>query len=370
MNTNDTNFRMTLFYELIQVALGEKERLSRMPSDNEWMHLYEEAERQLVTSVAFDALEVLNRQGLKPPFDLLCDWIGYAEQIKVQNLLVNKRSVEVSQIFSEAGFSTCILKGQGNARLYPNPLARVPGDIDLWVVECEDGTEFTDKTFREKVDKFVHKSFSNVKSGRMHIDYPIFNDVKVEAHYFPRYMFAPWHNKRLQAFFKKHAKEQINNVVSLAGAEGVCAVATTEFNVMHQMAHMMSHTVGEGVGLRQFVDYYYVLKSIKMSKPIINDWATEFRQVGLYEFAQGVMWIEKNLLGIDDTYLIVEPSERVGRFIQKIIERGGNFGHYDKLNTCRRRSCWGRIYGGAYQSLRALRYFPTEVMWKIIGRVV
>ena len=109
---------MTLFYELIQVALGNRTVLSRTPSETEWRDLYKMCQKQSVVGVVFDALDDLNEQRQKPPLDFLYQWIGDAEQIKQQNLRVNRRCVEISRMFAEAGFKTCILKGQGNARMY------------------------------------------------------------------------------------------------------------------------------------------------------------------------------------------------------------------------------------------------------------
>ena len=269
---------MTLFYELIQVALGNRTVLSRTPSEAEWYDLYNMCQKQSVVGVAFDALECLNEQRQKPPLDLLYQWIGDAEQIKQQNLRVNKRCVEISRMFTEAGFKTCILKGQGNARMYDvrslmadgrglkDKMERLskyrqPGDIDVWV--DVDG-RCKKEDVRNKVDQFVHSRFPGVKGGRMHIEFPVFDDVAVEVHYIPRYMYAPWHDRRMQAFFREKAEEQFCNQVTLEGAEGTCAVPTEEFNLVQQLSHMMSHVMGEGIGLRQFIDYYYVLRQFRV----------------------------------------------------------------------------------------------------------
>lgn len=364
---------MTLFYELIQVALGNRTVLSRTPSEVEWHDLYKMCQKQSVVGVAFDALECLNEQRQKPPLDLLYQWIGDAEQIKQQNLRVNRRCVEISRMFTEAGFKTCILKGQGNARMYANPLARTSGDIDVWLMVLGQakrqsrvqGEGFRVKETRQRIDEFVHSRFPEIKGGRMHIEFPVFDDVAVEVHYIPRYMYAPWHDRRLQTFFREKAEGQFCNQVTLEGVEGTCAVPTVEFNLVQQLSHMMSHVMGEGIGLRQFIDYYYVLKTVHGSRFMVQGWDDELREMGLLKFAQGVMWIEKELLGLEDEYLIVEPSERIGHAIQQTIEEGGNFGHHSSLNTFRHQSLIGRAIGGAKQSLRAMRYFPTEAAWKV-----
>ena len=115
---------MELFYELVQIALGQRELLSCTPSAAEWAELFSLAQKQAVTGVALNALEKMSQQGQKPPVNLLLEWIGLSEQIKAQNLLLNKRCGEITRLFSDAGFRTCILKGQGNALMYPDPLSR------------------------------------------------------------------------------------------------------------------------------------------------------------------------------------------------------------------------------------------------------
>ena len=124
---------MELFYELVQIALGQREKLSRKPSDTEWDELFTLSQKQAVTGVTLIALDKLSQQGQKPPVNMLLEWIGQSEQIKSQNLLLNKRCGEITKLFSDAGFRTCILKGQGNALMYPDQLSRNSGDIDLWV---------------------------------------------------------------------------------------------------------------------------------------------------------------------------------------------------------------------------------------------
>ena len=217
----------------------------------------------------------------------------------------------------------------------------------------------------------------------MHIEFPVFDDVAVEVHYIPRYMNAPWHDKRLQAFFRYKAEEQFSNQVTLEGTEGTCAVPTVEFNMVQQLSHMMSHVMGEGIGLRQVIDYYYVLKThgdgianarnftkSNSKSDKLADFRELFCETGLLKFAKGVMWIEKELLGLEEKYLIVEPSEKIGRAIQQTIEEGGNFGHHSSLNSLRHQSLIGRAIGGAKQSLRAMRYFPTEAAWKVIRKII
>ncbi len=67
---------MTLFYELLQVAIGQRECLSRMPTEEAWGMLYDMAELQTVAGVSFVALEKLSGKEQKPPQDLLFDYLS------------------------------------------------------------------------------------------------------------------------------------------------------------------------------------------------------------------------------------------------------------------------------------------------------
>lgn len=115
----------TLFFELLQVVQGQREVLSHHPSDEEWKDIYELSQKQAIAGVVFSAIDKLSSRGQKPPLALLYEWIALAEQIKQRNALLNQRCIELMGMFAEAGSESCILKGQGNALMYPEPLSTV-----------------------------------------------------------------------------------------------------------------------------------------------------------------------------------------------------------------------------------------------------
>ena len=344
-----------MFYELIQVALGQREKLSRSPSEEEWAELFVLSQKQGVVGVVLPALEKLSSKGQKPSTLLLLEWIGLGEQIKERNRLVNQRCIEVCRLFSEAGLRSCILKGQGNALMYPNPLLRSSGDIDIWI----DGT-------REDIKEFVVSRCAGAQDGNMHIQFPIFEDVPVEVHYKPRYSSVPKYDKRLQAWFREKADEQFWHKVRLEDSE-IC-VPTTAFNVVQQMSHIMGHFFVEGIGLRQFVDYYYVLQKLQEEK-CSEDYGTLFDYLGLLRFARGVMWVEHEMLGLSEKFMICEPDERIGRIILKEIEEGGNFGHYDQRYSFRKNGLLARGITDSYRLVKLAYYFPEDALWKIVRKV-
>ncbi len=345
-----------LFVELIHIALGKKEKLSASLSDEEWIELYDIAQKQAVTGFVFDALEKLSEYGQKPPQYILYEWIGQSEQIKNRNVLLNQRSVEVTQIFHEAGFRSCILKGQGNARMYPNPYLRQPGDIDIWV-----------EGKRKDIKKFVFSQTPDEFECYHHIHFSVFEDVDIEVHYTPCTCLSIRGNKLFQEYCKKQITTQVQNVVELSKGIGHVSVPTRDFNVVFQMAHIMYHFFIEGIGLRHFVDYYYVLRSDEIKEK--DKYRDLFNDFGMLRFARGVMWIMHNILCLETKFLLVEEDEKLGEVILNEMTEGGNFGHYDERYKDREKGLLMRGIIDVYRLIKLARYFPSESVWKIVRKI-
>lgn len=122
-----------LFFELLQVAVGNRERLSRVPTAVEWSDLYEESERQAVTGILLQGIEQLPAEQ-RPFQDILLQWIGVGQMIEQQNHHMDGRCKEMLERLNDAGLHGTILKGQGVALLYDTDLRylRQSGDIDVY----------------------------------------------------------------------------------------------------------------------------------------------------------------------------------------------------------------------------------------------
>lgn len=342
-----------LLFELIQVAIGNCKKLSHNPTEGEWGELYSEAIKQSVAGVAFEGVQKLPKEQW-PPQTRLFEWIGTCEQLKAQNRVVNQRSVEITKLFADEGFLSCILKGQGNALMYPNPFSRMSGDIDIWV----DGT-------RARINEFVRKMFTDAFEQEHHIEFPVFGDIPVEVHYMPCTLLSPKTNRRFHEWSERQKDILMSNEVDLPDGAGRICIPTTEFNLVFQMAHIMIHFFIEGIGLRHFIDYYYVLRTNTNRTDITN----HFKEFGLLRFARGVMWIEKECLGLENEYLIAEPDEKRGRVILKEMLEGGNFGHHDERYKSRKRGYLARGITDSYRLLKLATVFPSESMWKLYRKV-
>lgn len=312
---------MDLLFELIQVVLGQRDRLSRTPSEEDWQRLFQMAEEHAITSFVFPALEILNKSGQKPPVGLLYEWIGLAEQVRAQNVLMNKESARLTALFENEGHRTSILKGQANAQLYSNPMGRQPGDIDIWV---SGGKERVVKALRKLhlIDGQMSKYHSAEKAEDSYHHIHLLkneNGVDVEVHFRPSSgNFDPFTNRRLQKYLNQEIARE--NEMTEDGFR----VPSIRFALMMQLAHIQKHVMLFGVGLRQVIDYYYLLKSDTDHEH--DSIKGKLKEMGLDHIAGALMWVMKEVLLMDEGWMIANPDEKRGRMLLDIIMAGGNFG--------------------------------------------
>ena len=245
---------ITAIFAFLKYCLGYKGDMSRVIAGMNWHELYSFASKQALLGLCFDGIERLGEEHpeeLKQnPIgrELLMTWMGKAQQIRRQNMKVNAVAGKLFSMLREDGLRCCILKGQGNALMYPNPYSRTPGDIDVWI-----------DASRERIMEYTQKKFELGDDIRyQHIETSV-DGVPVELHFFPCTMNNPIYHARLQKWFKRNADLQCSNVVSLPDGIGEIAIPTKAFNIIYQLTHLYHHFFDEGIGMRQIIDYYYVV---------------------------------------------------------------------------------------------------------------
>lgn len=360
------------FFELLRFALGTSDICPRIHL-HEWQAVYQIAKKQTLTAFIGSALgkvkdDVLveNDADSREAFeDLMMEWTGEVVKTVRRNRKLNKDVIEEFQLLEGKGLECCLLKGQGNALLYPNPDARTPGDIDVWV--RLKGKEITDHNIRQ-ITRMVKRVKPDAKASYHHIDAPDMNGTPVEIHYRPHFLMSFLYNRRLQEYFRTHADSQFSHKVSLEDGKEI-AVPTPEFNVIFQLSHIFNHLTHEGIGMRHIVDYYYVLQKL-WEKPVDKDGlAKKLRSVGLYSFAASIMWILVEVLGMDKALAIVIPDKKCGRFVLQEILQGGNFGKFDDRSEVKYLDSPVKVQlRHIMRNLHMLQYFPGEALVEPFAR--
>lgn len=340
---------MDSFLDLIRISLSTRYTFTHTLSDEEWEEVYCLSLKQSIAGVLFEGIQKIDEK-YRPNKTLILKWYVTAENIKKRNVLLNQKATELTQLFEYQDFRSCILKGQGLATLYPIPESRTSGDIDVWL----DGT-------RNDVLKYVRNKFPNVEVVYHHVEFPIFHNVSVEVHFTPSRMFSYFKNRRLQNFFREQSERQfVHEIKPFSDNEKIC-VPTVEFNLVYVLEHIYRHLFQEGIGLRQLMDYYYVLLQPK-DKKIDASTLKVLKELGMLKFAAAVMFIMKAVFGMDDKYLLCEPNEKEGKFLMNEVLRAGNFGKYDDRNIVTKNRLL-KLLLSMKRNARFLTHYPSEVIW-------
>ena len=394
-----------IFIDFLRFCIGSVKEIPGSLKEADWQELYAIAKKQCLVGILFDGIKKLPAEHVGMKKELLLQWMAESQMLENANVRLNDAAIQVSEWFRKKGFRTCILKGQGNALMYPNPYSRTPGDIDIWV-------EGGDK----RVISFVRSISPHEKACYHHIEFPSYKGIEVEVHYRPSFLLCFWHNRKLQKYYERVKEEQFSHRVML-GEQGEIAIPTVEFNLIFQLTHIFSHLMNEGIGLRQLLDYYYVLcdfykvyqnfsnPSVSLSKgsstfspspsssgsgdvtallgarnryalrladhqrstPDCAGWdrlgvlQKELKELGMWKFAGGIMYIMQEVFGMPASRLIVPPNEKYGRFVLNEVLEAGNFGRHDARNRFGR-SQLGHNLQSVYRDIRLVKYFPAEAM--------
>ena len=269
------------FFQLLRLSMGVKEQKDFEATAEDWQWLHKEANRQSLTGVIYGGVSQLPADQ-QPPVDLLIQWICQADVINGKNELFNQESARLTKLFSDAGRRTAILKGQANARLYPDKFSRQTGDIDIWV---EGGQEsvinlLISMGLLDEIPKTVNTRKHDKPNLSYHHVHLTANEKKVsiEVHFRPSSgNYNPFTNKRLQLWLNA---EILNTEVVEEGFN----VPSVRFALMMQLSHIQHHFFRGGIGLRQVCDYYMLLKNSTED----DRWqiATHLKGIGLQHTAE------------------------------------------------------------------------------------
>ena len=423
-----------VFFAFLKYCLGSKENMSRAIAGMNWQELYSFASKQALLGLCFDGIKRLGKEypeELKQnPIgrELLMTWMGKAQQIRRQNMKVNAVAGKLFTMLRVDGMRCCILKGQGNALMYPNPYSRTPGDIDVWV-----------NASRERIMEYAQKKFELGDDIRLqHLETSL-DGVPVELHFFPCSMNNPIYHARLQKWFRRNADLQCSHIVGLPDGAGDIAIPTTAFNVIYQLCHLYHHFFDEGIGMRQIIDYFLVVNDFSKNEFLNNDLSNpsvslskgsstafpkplspqgtgdvtalrcseplrskdggaskpspncagwdrlrgngnttstaldvvqkELKHLGLWKFARAVMYVLHEALGLPEEKMIAPMNEKRGKLLLEEILNGGNFGkHFTKYGHFTQQGMAKKYFLKIWRNMHFVRYYPVEALSEPIFR--
>ena len=355
---------ITLIFAFLKYSLGGKVDMNNVVVDMNWQQLYSFASKQSLHGFCFYGIERLGKEYpeelKRNPIEreLLMTWMGKAQQIRRQNMKVNTVASKLYSMLREDGLRCCIPKGQGNALMYPNAYSRNPGDIDVWV-----------NASREQITEYAKKHFVIGDDIRLqHLETSL-NGVPVELHFFPCSMNNPIYHARLQKWFRRNADLQCSHIVGLPDGAGDITIPTSAFNVVYQLCHLYHHFFDEGIGMRQIIDYYYVVSMLNVNCEMLTWLPKDLKHLGLWKFAGAVMYVLHEALGLPEEKMIAPMDEKRGKLLLVEILNGGNFGkHFTMYGGFTHQSMGKKYFLKIWRNMHFVRYYPAEALSEPIFR--
>ena len=352
-----------LFYQLLRMALGRQVCLPHTPNEQEWKALYELAKKQSLIGVCFAGVQKLQTQRQEPPEMTYLTWIAMAAKIQQRNEVVSRQCVELQGQLAADGVRSCVLKGQGVGALYrvhendndnnknssDLSMLRQSGDIDVWVDTDEEGALRWVKKYQRELD-FDYK----------HVHLDVLEGTSVEVHYRPSTSRVPWYMKRVDHFTRE--KACWTNAVALG--DGMVNVPSLEFNLVFILQHIFGHLFAEEMTLKQYLDYYFVLKQAHVEGADVQEAYRWMLRMGMGSFAKATMWLLREVFGMPEEWMICEADADEGRFLLDRVmakEQKAKSGEHGSVR-------WHLSVFWAQQSknLHLLTHYPLEVLFSPI----
>ena len=354
-----------LFYQLLRMALGRQVCLPHTPNEQEWKALYELAKKQSLIGVCFAGVQKLQTQRQEPPEMTYLTWMGMAAKIQQRNEVVSRQCVELQGQLAADGVRSCVLKGQGVGALYrvhendnnqnssDLSMFRQSGDIDVWVDTDEEGALRWVKKYQRELD-FDYK----------HVHLDVLEGTSVEVHYRPSTSRVPWYMRRVEQFTRE--KACWTNAVELGG--GMVNVPSLEFNLVFILQHIFGHLFAEEMTLKQYLDYYFVLKQAHVEGADVQEAYRWMQRMGMGIFARTTMWLLREVFGMPEEWMICEADADEGRFLLDRVMAKDQKAKKGEHGSVR----WHLSVFWAQQSknLPLLTHYPLEVLFSPLWLII
>ncbi|MBR5814220.1 MAG: nucleotidyltransferase family protein [Bacteroidaceae bacterium] len=343
------------FLDLLRLGLDNIDIPESLKEKIDWNSIYKNAKRQTLLGIIYDAINKLPASS-RPAGELAIKWYGQTILINRLNNNINSNIKEVVGTYKKAGLNIVLLKGQGLAQYYPNPMSRHPGDIDLYffdgydkaneIAATLDGVEFLP-------DTSYHRAY-------------FYKGIEVENHL----VYVDFYSKR-----NRKAWNEIVSRIPLTSDECLqldgfnVKIPQPQINVLYVFLHSMHHMLQVGIGLRQICDwvclwrkkhkeidkelFHYCIKRLKIERSI----------TAMAYVAEEYLGLEKGIIPLDTS---TKRAIKDGNMIIRDILDSGNFGHDTKIMDGFERNKHIKnlkaYFLAVIRQLKLLRLYPSEVI--------
>ncbi|MCC2600018.1 nucleotidyltransferase family protein [Sphingobacterium sp. FBM7-1] len=305
------------FFELLRMGLWGKGKLSVAEplSDEDWAVLYQYALNHTVEGIIFDSFSLLSEEQL-PPRALRMKWTVRVDQIERYSMQMGRVTAEQFKGFVQLGTKPILLKGQGVASCYPNPLHRISGDID-WYFE-DDGYD--------KAREYLRKRNILADSPLGHSLGYNWQGIHIEHHrrlFDIRSLFKVAYLKKLEDTYRDK-KQSV-----LIEGQAVSLLAP-ELQILQVNIHILKHLLSFGIGLRQICDaaiLYHAYSKVIDSEQL----RLMYKNAGILKWVHVLHAVLVKYIGLPKEDLpFPYPDNLASDWMMEEVWNSGNFGFYDE----------------------------------------
>ncbi len=274
-----------LFFELMQVSLGQLDCVSRFPEPNEWQKFYELAKKQAVIGICYHGVTKLFDYGLVAPQELSLDWMAEAEEIKEVNRGRTRKLITLQEELQRHHLRSSVMTGPGLTRFYDRELQtlRYTKGIDVYV--------------------FGYKN---------QIDMSPWADINV--HILPelRVGKSRQRNNRLD-------KWVLQNDDLMFRKAGELVVPSHSATILIQLTNLYNLFLNKRLLMRNLMDLFFIIRFAQGDSRLFqypqNTLEEEIKDLGLTRFTRGIMWLLQEVFALDPKILPLEPLEEEGQYL-------------------------------------------------------
>lgn len=313
-------------------------------SEEQWAYIYKLAKEHAIYGIVYDGIASIDKS-IFPPKGLMFKWVIEIDQLERLNKSHSALIDKLKKFYiKDNTLPFQILKGQGIASFYKNPLHRVCGDIDLW---------FGNKHNTQIANNLVKDNNIDITVGDYFDSSYWLDGIDIENHS----RLIELHNPLLKKTIRRIEEETFK-----AGTLYPAQIGS----LLLQITHILKHVLNEGIGLRQICDLAVCLSKMEYDKILFTKYC---KDLGIYKWTQLVFALLVKYLSLNKDNLPF-PAKGNPEWLMKEIWISGNFGQSDKR--------WGEIPQNiilrklytlkilTYKKSKLITYVPGECFWGFI----
>ena len=317
------------FFELLRTGLwGNGNPDIRIDGSTDWNKVYQLAQEQSVQGIVLQGIEWFknhydnSNHNFNIPQVLLLQWIGEVQLIEQRNKEMNAFIAELIDKLRKADIYALLVKGQGGAQCYENPLWRSSGDVDLLL--SVDNYEKAKEVLKPLASE-VESEYEGISHLGMTIDGWV-----VELHGSLRVGLPQKINRVLDeiqsdTFYGGNVRSWLNGQTQIF-------MLGKENDIVYVFVHFFNHFYKEGVGLRQICDWCRLLHTYRdsLNYELLK---SRIKRAGLMSEWKAFYALATKYLGMPEVPCFMfqdsgDPQwERKADRIMEFILKSGNMGH-------------------------------------------